>query len=217
MRALALRMPCALLVCGCAGAKGTARTVILTTGNSDRGVQLSPRFRVPSGSMEPTLKVGERVQLGPARPRVGEIVVFHPPQGAELEQCGSGTRITPGGAACAHATLKDDPEVKFVKRIVAGPGDTITVIEGHVVRNGVREPDSYIRPCSGVSECNFPVAIKVPAGAWYLLGDNRGESDDSGSGGPFRPPGSSGSSSNPAANDRRDSASVNAGREAHRP
>jgi signal peptidase I len=30
-----------------------------------------------------------------------------------------------------------------------------------------------------VSECNFPVALKVPAGDWYLLDDDRGLSDDS--------------------------------------
>jgi signal peptidase I len=93
-------------------------------------------------------------------------------------ECGSGTRIAPGGAACAQPAAKQD-SVKFIKRIVAGPGDTIKIIEGHVYRNGKCEADSYIRPCPGVEECNFPVAIKVPAGDWYMLGDNRGESHDS--------------------------------------
>lgn len=87
-------------------------------------------------------------------------------------------RITPGGALCSQSD-KEDSGIKFIKRIVAGPGDTIKVIEGQVIRNGKREAESYIRPCPGVAECDFPAAIKVPAGEWYVLGDNRGESDDS--------------------------------------
>ena len=51
--------------------------------------------------------------------------------------------------------------------------------KGTSIRNGKREADSYIRPCPGVAECNFPVAITVPAGHWFMMGDNRGESDDS--------------------------------------
>jgi signal peptidase I len=140
-------------------------------------------YRIPSGSMEPTLSVGQRVlvdRIGThfGKPHVGEIAVFHPPKGAEQEECGSGTRIAPGGAPCAEPVPEED-SVNFIKRVVAGPGDTIKVVEGHVYRNGKREGDSYIRPCPGVSECNFPVAIKVPAGHWFMMGDNRGESDDS--------------------------------------
>jgi signal peptidase I len=140
-------------------------------------------YRIPSGSMEPTLSIGQRVlvdRIGThfGKPHVGEIAVFHPPQGAQQEQCGSGRRIAPGGAPCAEPVPRQD-SVNFIKRIVAGPGDTIKVVEGHVFRNGKREADSYIRPCPGVAECNFPVAVKVPAGHWFMMGDNRGESDDS--------------------------------------
>jgi len=140
-------------------------------------------YRIPSGSMEPTLKVGQRVlvnRIGTdfSKPHVGEIAVFHPPEGATEERCGSATRITPGGAPCSEPVPKE-AGVNFIKRVVAGPGDTIKIIEGHVIRNGKRESDSYIKPCPGVSECNFPVAIKVPAGHWFMMGDNRGESDDS--------------------------------------
>jgi len=140
-------------------------------------------YRIPSGSMEPTLNVGQRVlvnRIGThfGKPHVGEIAVFHPPEGAQNEQCGSTTRVAPGGAPCAEPVPKE-ASVNFIKRIVAGPGDTIRVVEGHVYRNGKREADSYIRPCPGVTECNFPVAITVPAGHWFMMGDNRGESDDS--------------------------------------
>lgn len=141
-------------------------------------------YKIPSGSMEPTLTVGQhilanRIGMSLDGPHVGEIVVFHPPAPAESQICGpSPHRVTLGGAAC------DDPvpveaSVNFVKRIVAGPGDVISIREGHVYRNGEREPDSYTNPCGGVGECNFPVPIKIPPGHWFVMGDNRGRSDDS--------------------------------------
>ena len=84
-----------------------------------------------------------------------------------------------GASACSEPEPAKSDSVNFIKRVVAGPGDTIKIVEGHVIRNGKRESDSYIRPCPGVSECNFPVPIKIPAGHWFMMGDNRGESDDS--------------------------------------
>jgi signal peptidase I len=140
-------------------------------------------YRIPSGSMEPTLHIGQRVlvdRIGThfGDPHVGEIAVFHPPEGATQEVCGGGQRVSPGGAPCSQPVDKE-AGVNFIKRIVAGPGDTIKIVEGHVIRDGKREKDSYIRPCPGVAECNFPVPIKVPPGHWFMMGDNRGESDDS--------------------------------------
>ncbi len=141
-------------------------------------------YKIPSGSMEPTLKVGQRVLVNRigmdfSEPHVGEIVVFHPPNGAEHELCGPVPHmVTYGGAACSQP-LREKASVNFIKRIVAGPGDTIAIREGHVYRNGKREQDSYIRSCGGVQECNFPTPIKIPAGHWFMMGDNRGESDDS--------------------------------------
>jgi signal peptidase I len=165
--AATLALSCAALLAGC-GSSGT-----ITTGGAQLG-----EYRIPSGSMEPTLRVGERVAVETGQPRLDEIVVFHPPEGAAQEQCGAVTQISPGGAACS-GSVPSESNIKFIKRIVAGPGDTIKVVEGHVIRDGQREADSYIRPCSGVSECNFPVPIKIPKGNWFLMGDNRAESDDS--------------------------------------
>lgn len=141
-------------------------------------------YRIPSGSMEPTLKVGQRVLVNRIgmdfkEPHVGEIVVFHPPKDAEQQICGPAPHmVRPGGAACA-APEPQGSSVNFIKRIVAGPGDTLYINEGHAYRNGKRESDSYINPCGGGSECNFPTPIKIPAGHWFMMGDNRGESDDS--------------------------------------
>ena len=148
-------------------------------------------YRIPSGSMEPTLAVGQRVlvnRIGThfSDPHVGEIAVFHPPLHAQQEVCGPVPHtIRPGGAACSEPEPKSSG-VNFIKRVVAGPGDEIYIRDGHVFRkpagkSGFKaEPDHYIKGCEpGASECNFPTPIRIPAGHWFMMGDNRGESDDS--------------------------------------
>jgi signal peptidase I len=148
-------------------------------------------YRIPSGSMEPTLSIGQRVLVNRigmdfSDPHVGEIAVFHPPEGAEQEECGPSPHVIRlGAAACSEPVPKQDSGVNFIKRVVAGPGDEIYIKEGHVYRKAagkstfVREQDSYIRECGASPECNFPIPIKIPAGHWFMMGDNRGESDDS--------------------------------------
>jgi signal peptidase I len=148
-------------------------------------------YRIPSGSMEPTLAIGQRVLVNRigmdfGEPHVGEIAVFHPPEGAEQEECGPTPHVIKlGSSACSTPVPKEDSSVNFIKRVVAGPGDEIYVKEGHVFRKAagatqfVREKDSYIRECGTSPECDFPVPIKIPAGHWFMMGDNRGESDDS--------------------------------------
>ncbi len=147
-------------------------------------------YRIPSGSMEPTLGINQRVLVNRigmslSGPHVGQIVVFHPPEGAEQEECGPIPHtITLGGAACSQPVPKES-SVNFIKRIVAGPGEEMYVKEGHVYHRVpghgpfVREDDSYIRECGTSPECNFPKPIVIPAGHWFMMGDNRGESDDS--------------------------------------
>jgi signal peptidase I len=147
-------------------------------------------YRIPSGSMEPTLSIGQRVlvdRIGMhfGEPHVGEIAVFHPPEGAEQEQCGPTVHtVKLGGQACAEPVPKQ-ASVNFIKRVVAGPGDEIYIKEGHVWRKGAhdtrfeKEQDAYIRQCGASPECSFPTPIKIPAGHWFMMGDNRGESDDS--------------------------------------
>jgi signal peptidase I len=137
-------------------------------------------YRIPSGSMEPTLAIGQRVlvdRIGMhfGDPHVGEIAVFNPPLEAQQQRCGVERAA---GAACAEAEGRRS-STYFIKRIVAGPGDVISIVEGHVIRNSKREVDHYIKPCVGAGECNFPTPIKIPPGHWFMMGDNRGESDDS--------------------------------------
>jgi signal peptidase I len=139
-------------------------------------------YRIPSASMEPTLDIGQRVlvnRLGHrfGDPSVGDIVVFHPPAGAESTvgaQCGA---QPPSGQVC----IKETPAVAnttFIKRVVAGPGDRIRVVRGRVILNGKPLVEPYAQRCAG-SGCDFPTTVRVPAGHWVMMGDNRGDSDDS--------------------------------------
>ena len=68
----------------------------------------------------------------------------------------------------------------FIKRIVAVGGDTLSIKEGHPVVNGVeKKNEPYIRACGTVPVCNLPTTITIPKGYFFMMGDNRGNSDDS--------------------------------------
>jgi signal peptidase I len=132
--------------------------------------------------MEPTLDVGQRVLVNRflyhlTDPGIGDIVVFHPPTGADSgTQCG----VQHGPREACPRPTKAESSQNFIKRIVAGPGDTLSVRDGHPVVNGeVKDEESYTRPCGTATICNLPEEIKIPAGYYFMMGDNRGESDDS--------------------------------------
>src|SRR5262249_4100104 len=103
-------------------------------------------YRIPSGSMEPTLSIGQRVLANRLfdNPSIGAIVVSHPPAGADPAnaQCGSPNQGSGHPQACDQPTAAESSQT-FIKRVVAGPGDTISIVNGHVIRNGKREQDSY--------------------------------------------------------------------------
>jgi signal peptidase I len=139
-------------------------------------------YRIPSGSMEPTLTIGQRVLTNRLvnHPSIGDIVVFHPPAGADPQPptCGNPNQGTGHSQPCDASTPAESSQT-FIKRVVGGPGDTLRILNGHVYRNGVRENDSYIEPCGGQDGCTFPKSIVVPPGDYFMMGDNRGSSDDS--------------------------------------
>jgi signal peptidase I len=139
-------------------------------------------YQIPSGSMEPTLDIGQRVLVNRFiyhfnDPKIGDVVVFHPPVGADNgTECG----MPPGpNEACAKPTAGESDQ-NFIKRIVAGPGDTLAVKDGHPVVNGVEKSDEpYINPCGSGSQCNLSKPVTIPPDMYFMMGDNRGASDDS--------------------------------------
>ena len=173
----------ALAAIGCAGAT--------TAAAGSRGPAPGTiKLRVASVSMEPTLKPGATITVdlhaySHKGPLIGDIIVFHPPTGADSDPpvCAAprqGLDRNRGGTfpqACGRSTPHKSG-TKLVERVVGLPGDKIKILNGHVIRNGVRERDSYIAGCDGARSCDFPKPIVVPRGQYFTLGDNRGDSDD---------------------------------------
>ena len=128
---------------------------------------------------------GHRRRLTPTRgspDALGDVTVFTPPQGAVDGQCGADGEgpFYSGGPATRHSCstpTATKSDTTFVKRVVGMPGDTIAVVNGHVVRNGKKTSEPFASSCSG-AECNLD-PITVPQDSYFLMGDNRGNSDDS--------------------------------------
>lgn len=131
--------------------------------------------------MIPTLEKGQRVLVNRTSyhfgdPSIGDIMVFHPPVGAETgPPCGVPRKP---GQACPEP-VDERSDTNFIKRVVAGPGDTLSIRNGTPVVNGEAAEEDFTRPCRGQDGCNLPRTITIPAGHYFMLGDNRGASKDS--------------------------------------
>jgi signal peptidase I len=136
-------------------------------------------YRVPSGSMIPTLKPGDRlladrVSLDLGDPSRGEIIVFHPPI-CKGDNNSEGACTTPDLSMRTGASSET-----FVKRVVGLPGETIWAKHGSV---WVKDPGQKAHRLSepylhGVRTYAFPKTA-VPAQCYFMMGDNRARSDDS--------------------------------------
>jgi signal peptidase I len=168
-----------VVVATVAAACGTTRTVTVATSPN---LRLLLRYTIPSGAMEPTLRPGNVIYVvTTSTPKVGDIVVFHPPAGALTQICGN--RKEKSGQACDRPTPGESSPL-YVKRVVAGPGDRLLIKDGRVYLNGSRRPEnaSYASfdGCTPLNpDCNYPTPITIPPGYYFTMGDNVDFSDDS--------------------------------------
>jgi signal peptidase I len=141
-------------------------------------------FSIPSGSMENTLLVGDRILVSKIVYRFrpierGDIVVF--------SGSGSWDAPTPPPSNWFGRVWGDavdlvgiaGPGTDYVKRVIGVPGDHVACCtDGKVTVNGVQlSESSYIYPGATPSQEKF--SVTVPAGRLWVMGDNRGDSDDS--------------------------------------
>jgi signal peptidase I len=123
-------------------------------------------FFIPSVSMVPTLKVGDRVLVNKLSYRLHDlhrqdVVVFERPPGEP------------------DLTIKD-----LIKRVIGLPGDVVSFRDGKVFVNDVQLDEPYLAP-GMVTSPKGNDSIKVPAGEVLVLGDNRTNSFDGRSFGTF--------------------------------
>jgi len=144
-------------------------------------------FYIPSGSMEPTLDISDRVLVEKLSYRFGDVqrgdvVVFvHNDPSLDTPQPNLVARFFIGLGQAVGVTPPSDRD--FIKRVVGVPGDKLSCSGGKLYRNGTPVDEPYL-PDDSTTDC---VAITVPKGKLYVMGDNRNNSQDSRVFGPIDP------------------------------
>lgn len=137
-------------------------------------------FMIPSPSMEPTLKEGDRVLVDRLtyhfrEPRRGEVIVFRfdPNDAANWTRGGNGfSRSLDLLAEVLNITHQES--LPFIKRVVGIGGDTVELRDGELFVNGepYQADYEYVRD-------NANGKWEVPEGCVMVMGDNRPNSNDS--------------------------------------
>ncbi|RLE14241.1 MAG: signal peptidase I [Actinobacteria bacterium] len=137
-------------------------------------------FWIPSSSMENTLQIYDRVLVSKLSYELsdiarGDIIVFDDPR-AGFEQPDE----DPLGRAIRN--LKESiglatPQSEFIKRVIGVPGDVVEGKDGSVYVNGARLDEPYLKGSASLIRPFGPV--EVHDGSLFVMGDNRGASQDS--------------------------------------
>ena len=138
-------------------------------------------FYIPSGSMEQTLQVNDRVFINVAgsyfsEPKRGDVIVFKDSQG----WIPSTQKISnPLKDGLSFVGILPDTSSNFlVKRVIGTPGDVVESDgNGKIKVNGVEITEPYLYPGNPPSE--VPFKVTVPAGKYFVMGDHRSNSADS--------------------------------------
>ena len=144
-------------------------------------------FFIPSGSMENTLKVGDRIAVNKfanyfSDIKRGEVVVFRDPAqwlGQAPTETGSRPVVLVKDALVAVGILPDPAKQYLIKRVIGVGGDHIICCDtqGRLTVNGVSVNEPYIFAGNKPSDSTFDVT--VPKGYIWVMGDHRGASADS--------------------------------------
>ena len=134
--------------------------------------------------MEPTLDVGQRVLVNRflyhfTDPAIGDIVVFHPPAGADQRHRVRRRRTAASRPARSRPPSESEPELHQADRRRAGrhARDQERPPGRQRGREDATSPTST--PAAAAAACNLPKTITIPPDHYFMMGDNRGASDDS--------------------------------------
>lgn len=144
-------------------------------------------FYIPSGSMENTLQVGDRVMVNKLAYSLGDIqrgdvIVFNGVDSwdPEIQVAETGNPITRGLQSVAGAFGFASPNEKdYIKRVIGLPGDRVKCCDedGLITVNGVPIEEPYL--FEGNEPSNDPFDIRVPGDRVWVMGDHRSASSDS--------------------------------------